>query len=89
MQAHGLSATDVQNALASQNQIIPAGTVKIGTFQYTVKLNNAADTIEELNDLPVKTVERRHHLSCAMSAMCATAARRSTISCMSTAAAPC
>ena len=29
------------NALAAQNQIIPAGTQKIGNFEYTVKLNNA------------------------------------------------
>ena len=42
---------------ASQTQIIPAGNVKIGSYQYVVKLNNAADTIESLNDLPVKTVD--------------------------------
>ena len=36
--------------------MIPAGTAKIGSFQYTVQLNDAPDTIAELNDLPVKTV---------------------------------
>ena len=56
MQARGLSATDVQNAFASQNQITPAGNIKIGSFQYVVRLNNAADTIEAINDMPVKTV---------------------------------
>ena len=55
MQANNLSATDVQNALAAQNQITPVGSAKIGTFQYTVKLNNAAITIDDLNNLPVKT----------------------------------
>jgi len=55
MQTYGLSATDVQNALAAQNQITPVGTTKIGSFVYTVKLNNAAPTIADLNDLPVKT----------------------------------
>ena len=55
MQTYGLSATDVQNALAAQNQITPVGTSKIGSFVYTVKLNNAAPTIADLNDLPVKT----------------------------------
>ena len=55
MQARGLSATDVQTAFANQNQIVPAGNVKIGTFQYVVRLNDAADTIEAMNDLPVKT----------------------------------
>ena len=54
MQARGLSATDVQNAFASQNQITPAGNIKIGSFQYVVKLNNAADTIQGMNEMPVK-----------------------------------
>src|SRR5476649_1271415 len=56
MQARGLSATDVQNAFANQNQITPAGNIKIGSFQYVVKLNNAADTIQGMNELPVKVV---------------------------------
>jgi len=56
LQAHGLSAQDVENAIAAQNQILPAGTVKIGSQQYTVKLNDAAQTIEELNDLPIRAV---------------------------------
>ena len=56
MQARGLSATDVQNAFVNQNQIVPAGNIKIGSFQYVVKLNNAADTIAAMNDLPVKTM---------------------------------
>jgi multidrug efflux pump subunit AcrB len=55
LQAKGLSAQDVENAIAAQNQILPAGTVKIGSLQYTVELNDAARTIEELNDLPIKT----------------------------------
>ncbi|GAA0532871.1 CzcA family heavy metal efflux pump [Rhizomicrobium palustre] len=56
LQAKGLSAQDVGNALAAQNQIIPSGTVKIGALQYTVKLNNAAQTIDDLNNLPMKAV---------------------------------
>jgi CzcA family heavy metal efflux pump len=56
MQARGLSSIDVQNAFANQNQIVPAGNIKIGSFQYVVRLNNAADTIEAMNDMPVKTV---------------------------------
>ena len=54
LQAKGLSAQDVENAIAAQNQILPAGTVKFGATQYTVKLNDAAETIQELNDLPIK-----------------------------------
>jgi CzcA family heavy metal efflux pump len=56
MEAHGLSAGDVQNAFASQDQIQPAGNIKIGSFQYVVRLNNAVDTIQAINDMPVKTV---------------------------------
>ncbi len=55
MQARGLSSTDVQNAFVSQNQINPAGNIKIGTYQYVVRLNNASDTIAGMNQLPVKT----------------------------------
>src|ERR1700761_756407 len=56
LQSKGLSAQDVGNAIANQNQINPAGFAKIGTFQYNVALNNAPNSIEGLNDLPVKTV---------------------------------
>ena len=56
MQAQGLSAIDVQNALAGQNQIVPGGAIKMGSFQYMLHLNDAAASIEDLNNLPVKTV---------------------------------
>src|ERR1700761_4772276 len=56
LQARGLSAQDVSNAIAAQNQIIPAGTVKFGATQYTVELNDATETIDDLNNLPIKTV---------------------------------
>ncbi|HEY0106795.1 MAG TPA: efflux RND transporter permease subunit [Rhizomicrobium sp.] len=54
LQAKGLSAQDVENAIAAQNQILPAGTVKFGATQYTVKLNDAPETIEDLNNIPIK-----------------------------------
>jgi multidrug efflux pump subunit AcrB len=56
LQSKGLSAQDVANALAAQNQIIPAGTAKIGAFEYNVKLNNSPAAVDELNNLPVKSV---------------------------------
>jgi CzcA family heavy metal efflux pump len=55
MQARGLSAADVQAAFANQNQITPTGTIKIGSYQYVVNLNNAAASIAEMNSLPVKS----------------------------------
>ena len=56
LQSKGLSAQDVGNAIAAQNQINPAGFAKIGGFQYSVRLNNAPESIEELNSIPVKVV---------------------------------
>ena len=55
MQADGLSATDVENALANQDQIEPVGTAKIGSYQYMIELNNSAATVADFNDMPVKT----------------------------------
>ncbi|WP_323119642.1 efflux RND transporter permease subunit [Burkholderia alba] len=57
LQARKLSAQDVANALAQQNQIIPAGTQKIGRFEYNIKLNNSPAAIDELNALPIKSVD--------------------------------
>ncbi len=56
LQAKGLSAQDVAAALAAQNQIVPAGTAKIGGYEYNIKLNNSPAAIDALNDLPIKTV---------------------------------
>jgi CzcA family heavy metal efflux pump len=56
MQARGLSGQDISNALAAQNLITPVGTQKIGGFEYNIQLNNSPLKMEELGDLPVKTV---------------------------------
>jgi len=56
LQARGLSGQDVANTLAAQNLITPVGTEKIGNFEYTVQLNNSPLKIQELGDLPIKTV---------------------------------
>jgi multidrug efflux pump subunit AcrB len=56
MQAKGLSPLDVVNAVDQQNLILPAGTAKIGFYEYQVEMNGAPQTIQELNDLPVKQV---------------------------------
>ena len=54
MQARGLSAQDVANALAGQNLITPVGTEKIGDYEYTLQLNDAPSQIKALGDLPIK-----------------------------------
>ncbi len=54
--AKQLSATDVSQALASQNLILPAGTIKVGKREYLVRLNASPEFVDALNDLPIKTV---------------------------------
>ncbi len=56
LQARGLSGQDVALALATQNLILPAGTQKIGKFEYTMQLNNSPTDISGLADLPIKAV---------------------------------
>ncbi len=59
LQARGLSAVDVSNALQHQNVILPAGDVKIGDKDYTLSMNNSPDLIEEINSFPIKTIGDR------------------------------
>ena len=56
LQSKGLSPLDVVNALSVQNLILPAGTAKIGSFEYQVDMNGATQTVEELNDMPIKSI---------------------------------
>ncbi len=56
LQAKGLSAVDIVNAVNAQNLILPTGTAKLGTLEYNVEMNGSPQSVEELNDLPVKTV---------------------------------
>src|SRR5208282_67676 len=56
LQAQGLSAQDVNSAIGAQNLIIPAGTEKIGEFEYNIKLNASPTVVDQLNDLPIKAV---------------------------------
>jgi multidrug efflux pump subunit AcrB len=54
--AYNVSPSDVSDAVNAQNLILPAGTAKIGTQEYQVRLNSSPEVVETLNDLPVKTV---------------------------------
>jgi multidrug efflux pump subunit AcrB len=56
LQSLGLSGQDVANALAAQNLIQPAGTSKIGGFEYVIQVNNSPLKVNELGDLPIKVV---------------------------------
>jgi multidrug efflux pump subunit AcrB len=52
----GISANDVINALSAQNLVTPAGTQKIGSYEYNVSLNNSPSVLAAFNELPIKTV---------------------------------
>ena len=56
LQANGLSPADIVSAINTQNLITPSGSAKIGGLEYQVEMNSSLQTIAELNDLPVKTV---------------------------------
>jgi CzcA family heavy metal efflux pump len=56
LQAKGLSPNDVLNVLGTQNLILPGGTVKMGQFEYDVDLNADVKNVQDLNDLPIKTI---------------------------------
>src|SRR5579859_1046854 len=56
LQAKGLTPSDVVNAISAQNLILPAGSAKLGPLQYSVQMNESTDTVSELNNLPVKTL---------------------------------
>src|SRR5690349_1979280 len=56
LQAQHLAPADVVNAITQQNLILPSGTSKIGSIEYDVDLNASPQTVNELNDLPIKTV---------------------------------
>jgi multidrug efflux pump subunit AcrB len=54
--AKQLSPIDVSNALNLQNLILPAGTAKLAHTEYQVKVNSSPVLLDDLNNLPIKTV---------------------------------
>jgi len=56
LQAKGLSPVDVVNAVNAQNLIAPSGTMKIDRFEYAIETNSAPSVVNDLNDLPIKSV---------------------------------
>jgi multidrug efflux pump subunit AcrB len=56
LQSKGLSPSDVLNSVAMQYLVLPAGTAKISQFEYDVRINATPRTVQQLNDLPIKTV---------------------------------
>ena len=56
LQGYGLTPSDVVNTITAQNLTLPAGTEKIGRFEYLVGLNSSPNTIEKLNAIPIKSL---------------------------------
>jgi len=56
LHSFGLSAQDVVNALSTQNLITPAGTQKIGPYEYVIDLNDSPKAMADFADMPVKAV---------------------------------
>src|SRR5438552_724607 len=54
LQAKGISARDVNNAINAQNLTLPSGAAKIGDIQYRVKMNNSPSALDALNNIPIK-----------------------------------
>ena len=59
LQSRELSVMDVVDAVNKNNLILPAGDVKIGPFDYYVYSNSLVDKVDELNQVPIKTVGQR------------------------------
>ncbi|HEY6169256.1 MAG TPA: efflux RND transporter permease subunit, partial [Verrucomicrobiae bacterium] len=56
LKSKNLAPQDVVNAMNAQNLILPGGSTKIGPLEYDVELNSSPKVLDELNNMPVKTV---------------------------------
>lgn len=55
--AKGLTSIDISNAINTQNLMLPSGSQKIGSRDYTVSLNGNPLSPQELNNIPLKMVD--------------------------------
>ena len=56
LQAYAISPQDVSTAINQQSVVVPSGTAKIGKREYDVLFNGNTDTIQAINNLPLKQV---------------------------------
>jgi multidrug efflux pump subunit AcrB len=56
LEAHQLSLMDVVRVVNDSNLILPAGDVQIGDLDYNIYTNSQLRTVDEINQLPVKTI---------------------------------
>ena len=56
LEAHQLSLMDVVNAINHSNLILPAGDVRVGNRDYNIYANSQIPKVEEINQVPLKSV---------------------------------
>src|ERR1700734_3818067 len=56
MEANQLSAMDVVRKVNDSNLILPAGDVTIGPYDYNIYTNSQLNDIEDINNVPLKTI---------------------------------
>ena len=56
LKAQNLRPQDVVDAVNAQNLVLPAGTAKIGGTEYDIAVNSSPRVLDELNNIPIKTV---------------------------------
>ena len=55
MQAKGVTAKEVNDALNRQNVNLPTGSTQIGDREYVLAINNSPEKIELIGEMPIKT----------------------------------
>ena len=83
-----LSPMDVVDAVNNSNLILPAGDVKIGPNDYYVYSNSLVKQVQDLNNVPIKTVGSAVGNRSRISAKPKTRANCNTTSFASTASGP-
>ena len=56
LEANQLSIMDVVRTINESNLILPAGDVKIGPFDYNIYTNSQLNDVEDINQVPLKTI---------------------------------
>ena len=56
LESHDLSPMDVVRSINDSNLILPAGDVKIGSFDYNIYTNSQAKDIATIDQIPLRTV---------------------------------
>jgi len=59
LQANQLSVMDIVRAVNDSNLILPAGDTKIGSYDYNTYTNSQIQRVDDINNIPVKTVGDR------------------------------